>query len=154
MGISAGEADGEGEVKQRGFRFGLIVFLIVASLLICLVNGLNLTSFSRMHGLLSPSIHLPIAAVPAGSADDQDAMFDDRQRFILRAFDRTKPMSSFLAGLGGLWGAPLWAFFVNRGQAVSSFGVQNKDGGIMRFVTAEKAYQQTALVCLYVCLCI
>ena len=36
-----------------------------------------------------------------------------------------------------------WAFYVNRGQGVTAFGVQNKDGGIAKFNTAEKAYQQT-----------
>lgn len=51
-------------------------------------------------------------------------------------------MSDFLNGLGGLWGVPLWAFYVNRGQALASFGQQNKDGGIQKFLTAEKAYQQ------------
>lgn len=35
------------------------------------------------------------------------------------------------------------AFYVNRGQAIASFGTQNKDGGIMKFSTANVAYQQT-----------
>lgn len=37
----------------------------------------------------------------------------------------------------------MWAFYVNRGQGLTSFGTQNKDGSIEKFVTAEKAYQQT-----------
>ena len=37
-----------------------------------------------------------------------------------------------------------WAFYVNRGQGMTAFGVQNKDGAIAKFNTAEKAYQQTA----------
>lgn len=52
-------------------------------------------------------------------------------------------MSSFLNGIGGIWGVPMWAFYVNRGQGISSFGKQNKDSAIAKFVTAEKAYQQT-----------
>ena len=52
-------------------------------------------------------------------------------------------MSDFLNGLGGLWGIPMWAFYVNRGQGITSFGRQNKDGEIAKFLTAEKAYQQT-----------
>ena len=32
---------------------------------------------------------------------------------------------------------------VNRGQGISAFGIKNKDGGIAKFNTAEKAYQQT-----------
>eukprot|EP00605_Chrysophyceae_sp_TOSAG23-4_P002955 GSChrysophyteH1.ASY1.ANO1.3254.1 assembled CDS len=52
-------------------------------------------------------------------------------------------MSNFLAGIGGVWGAPMWAFYVNRGQALTSFGVRDKNGGIGFFETAEKAYQTT-----------
>jgi hypothetical protein len=75
--------------------------------------------------------------------NDNGAEFDDMQRYILRNYDTSKPMSSFLNGLGGLWGVPMWAFYVNRGQGITSFGKQNKDSAIAKFVTAEKAYQQT-----------
>jgi hypothetical protein len=34
----------------------------------------------------------------------------------------------------------MWTFYVNRGQGIAAFGVQNKDGAIMKFSTAEKAY--------------
>lgn len=61
----------------------------------------------------------------------------------MRNFDDGKPMSSFLPGLGGLWGIPMWAFYVNRGQGITSFGIQNKDGPIAKFNTAERAYQTT-----------
>jgi len=61
----------------------------------------------------------------------------------MRNYDKLKPMSNFLAGLGGFWGVPMWAFYVNRGQGITSFGMQNKDGAISKFNTAEKAYQQT-----------
>lgn len=61
----------------------------------------------------------------------------------MRNFDKLKPMSNFLNGLGGLWGVPMWAFYVNRGQAIASFGKQNKDGAFFKFNTAEKAYQET-----------
>jgi hypothetical protein len=33
---------------------------------------------------------------------------------------------------------------VNKGQGITAFGIQNKDGAIAKFNTAEKAYQQTA----------
>jgi len=61
----------------------------------------------------------------------------------MRNFDKVKPMSNFLNGLGGMWGVPMWAFYVNRGQAIASFGKQNKDGAFFKFNTAEKAYQET-----------
>lgn len=74
---------------------------------------------------------------------DSEAMFDSLGRYILKDFDQIKPMSNFLAGLGGLWGVPMWAFYVNRGQGITAFGIQNKDGAIAKFNTAEKAYLQT-----------
>lgn len=69
--------------------------------------------------------------------------FDLNNRFIIKNYDLKDPVSNFLNGLSGEWGSPMWAFFVNRGQAITSFGIQNKDQGIMKFVTAEKAYFQT-----------
>lgn len=73
-------------------------------------------------------------------------VFDNAGRFILHDYDEEKPFSNFLAGLGGFWGVPMWVFYVNRGQGITSFGIQNKDGGILKFLTAEKAYQQTPFV--------
>lgn len=72
-----------------------------------------------------------------------DANFDELGRYVLKNFDQVKPMSNFLSGLGGVWGVPMWAFYVNRGQGIASFGIQNKDGAIYKFNTAEKAYQET-----------
>lgn len=86
----------------------------------------------------------PVLAEAAAPADER--VFDESGRFIMRAFDRQRPMSSFLPGVGGLWGLPMWTFYVNRGQAVATFGIENKDGGILMFQTAEKAYQATPTV--------
>lgn len=57
---------------------------------------------------------------------DGQAKFDADGRYVFENYDDVKPMSNFLAGLGGLWGVPMWAFYVNRGQGITSFGVQNK----------------------------
>ena len=54
--------------------------------------------------------------------------------------------ASFLPGVGGKWGVPMWAFYVNRGQGMATFGVETKDGGISLFQTAEKTYQVTPFV--------
>lgn len=72
-----------------------------------------------------------------------DGEFDDQNRYVMKDFDKLRPMSNFLNGMGGLWGIPMWAFYVNRGQGITSFGKQNKDSAMLKFVTAEKAYQQT-----------
>ena len=41
-------------------------------------------------------------------------------------------------------GVPLWVFYVNRGQAIASFGVENKDKPILEFQPANRAYQLTS----------
>lgn len=105
--------------------------------------------FSSMAGAIVIAIIIFSVTYFGGKSDISDDVlsgesdFDDSGRFIMKNFDRAKPMSDFLNGLGGLWGVPMWAFYVNRGQALTSFGLKNKDGEIERFVTAEKAYQQT-----------
>src|SRR6266478_4400819 len=70
--------------------------------------------------------------------------FDSQGRFILRNFDRAKPFSSFLPGIVGALGIPMWVFYVNRGQAISSFGIESKDHPFMEYQTANKAYQLTS----------
>lgn len=80
---------------------------------------------------------------PILTASPTDSMFDAQDRYVMHNFDKVRPMSNFLNGLGGIWGIPMWAFYVNRGQGITSFGKQNKDNAIAKFVTAEKAYFQT-----------
>ncbi len=74
----------------------------------------------------------------------QASQFDEQGRFILAAYDQAHPFSSFLPGIGGLLGIPMWVFYTNRGQAITSFGVESKDHPIMEFQPAHKAYQLTA----------
>ncbi len=71
--------------------------------------------------------------------------FDDAGRYIIPDYHRARPFSSFLPGIAGPLGRPLWVFTVNRGQAIASFGIENKDNPIMEFEPANKAYQQTPL---------
>jgi hypothetical protein len=70
--------------------------------------------------------------------------FDPFGRFILKDYQQARPFSSFLPGIAGTLGIPLWAFYVNRGQVIASFGVESKDRPIMEFQPANKAYQQTS----------
>jgi hypothetical protein len=67
--------------------------------------------------------------------------FDPLKRFVIEDFDVVPPFASFLPGIAGPLGIPLWAFYVNRGQAIASFGVGSKDMPIMEFQPANKAYQ-------------
>lgn len=54
--------------------------------------------------------------------------------------------SSFLPGVSGELGVPIWCFYVNRGQAVCSFGVSDKEHSIMEFYPAHQAYQNVSTV--------
>jgi hypothetical protein len=74
-----------------------------------------------------------------------EQIFDELGRFILKDYDRRKPFSSFLPGIAGLGGIPLWVFYVNRGQGIASFGIESKDSPIMEFQPANVAYRQNSL---------
>ncbi|MFI3186283.1 MAG: hypothetical protein QX198_09925 [Methylococcaceae bacterium] len=63
--------------------------------------------------------------------------------FVIDQYNDLAPFASFLPGIAGTMGRPAWAFYVNRGQAVASFGVRNKDGAFLEFFPADKAYQLT-----------
>lgn len=70
---------------------------------------------------------------------------DKEERFIIEDYNRAKAFSSFLPSIAGLYGKPVWAFYVNRGQCMAGIGVNNKDYSIMEFQPANKAYRQTPL---------
>lgn len=70
---------------------------------------------------------------------------NDKDEFIIEDYNHKKPFSSFLPAVAGLYGKPMWAYYVNRGQCMATFGVNNKDYSIMEFQPANKAYRQTAL---------
>ncbi|MCB4792315.1 MAG: cellobiose phosphorylase [Elusimicrobia bacterium] len=64
--------------------------------------------------------------------------------FVIENYSFGKPFASFLPGIAGLKGIPMWVFYVNRAQGIASFGVKSKDYAIMEFNPAEKAYGLTA----------
>ena len=45
------------------------------------------------------------------------------QTFVIDDYDRKPAFSSFLPGLAGVKGIPLWTFYTNRGQGMNSFGI-------------------------------
>lgn len=71
-------------------------------------------------------------------------MFDSQNRYVIEAYQRKPPFSSFLPGIAGPMGIPVWCYYNNRGQAVCSFGVENKDHAIMEFSSAHSAYQNVS----------
>ncbi len=67
------------------------------------------------------------------------------EEFVIENFGNKKTFSSFLPGLAGKRGIPLWAFYVNRGQGIASFGLENKDNQILEFYPAVQAYQNVSI---------
>ena len=65
--------------------------------------------------------------------------------YILDDYDRKVPFSSFLPGLTGEDGIPMWAFYTNRGQAIGSLGINSKSEAIIEFNPACTEYENTAL---------
>lgn len=63
--------------------------------------------------------------------------------FVIEHYDRQKPFASFLPGIAGVDGIPMWVFYNNRGQGIAGFGIQNKDGAILDFVPANHSYERT-----------
>lgn len=71
--------------------------------------------------------------------------FDEKQRFVIENYDCKQTLSSFLPGIAGVKGIPMWTFYVNRGQGVCSFGIRDKNSPIMEFSPAHIAYQQVTM---------
>ncbi|GJM81895.1 hypothetical protein HMSSN139_43910 [Paenibacillus sp. HMSSN-139] len=69
----------------------------------------------------------------------------EENAFVIEQFDRAKPFSSFLPGLAGLKGIPMWTFYVNRGQAVCSFGIRDKTARSWNSSPASITYQSVAM---------
>jgi hypothetical protein len=61
--------------------------------------------------------------------------------FVIENYNYSKPFSNFFPGVAGKYGIPMWTFYVNRGQAISSFGIKNKDNAILEFYPANKAWE-------------
>ncbi|KAG7360009.1 4-alpha-glucanotransferase [Nitzschia inconspicua] len=80
------------------------------------------------------------------SEDGTLMLFDDLKRFLLEDYDAKSNFASFLPGVGGYFGKPVWAFYVNRGQVISTFGTESKDYPLLEFNPANKAYQLTPYI--------
>lgn len=63
------------------------------------------------------------------------------ENFVMDNYGKKSTFASFLPGISGMRGIPIWCYYVNRGQCVVSFGVDNKDHAIMEFYPAHTAYQ-------------
>ena len=71
-------------------------------------------------------------------------MFDREGRYLMTDYHGIPPFSSFLPGIAGPMGIPVWCYYNNRGQAVCSFGAQDKDHAILEFCPANTAYRDVS----------
>ena len=71
----------------------------------------------------------------------KDDYIDELGFYTIEDYDKKHSFSSFLAGIAGVEGIPMWSFYVNRGQAISSIGIRDKDNCIMEFFPANEAYK-------------
>jgi len=78
--------------------------------------------------------------------DKKLKLFDSANRYVLEDFDAKPTFASFLPAVAGLYGIPVWSFYVNRGQGIASFGFKSKEYPILEFNAANKAYQDTPYV--------
>ena len=84
-----------------------------------------------------------LANVIAVDQSGKVRLYDEHDRFVMEDYDVKPTFSSFLPGVAGIYGKPVWSFYVNRGQGIASFGTESKDYPIMEFNAANKAYQVT-----------
>jgi hypothetical protein len=76
--------------------------------------------------------------------NEAEYSLDQDGAFIIKNYHSARPFSNFFPGIAGEWGIPMWVFYVNRGQGISSFGIESKDKAIMEFQPANKAYRLTS----------
>ncbi len=61
--------------------------------------------------------------------------------FVIENFNFSRPLANFFPGIAGKYGIPMWVFYVNRGQAIASFGTKDKDHSILEFFPANRSWQ-------------
>jgi hypothetical protein len=66
--------------------------------------------------------------------------------FHLHDYNQARPFASFLPGIAGEYGKPMWVFYANRGQCISSFGVRDRNSAMLEFQPANKANVLTPLL--------
>lgn len=67
--------------------------------------------------------------------------YNKEKQFIIEDYDKARTFASFLPGIAGVDGIPMWAYYVNRGQVLGCFGVRDKNSTIMEFFPAQTMYK-------------
>ena len=68
-------------------------------------------------------------------------MSQKEKAFVIKNYGKKSTFASFLPGISGIHGIPVWCYYVNRGQCVATFGSENKDNAIMEFSPAHQCFQ-------------
>lgn len=118
---------------------------IILGVLAVAVVGFGYVALSPSEVESTESIAMASADTPVAPSGEL-RLFDDTGRFVMEDFDSKPTFSGFLPGVAGYYGKPVWSFYVNRGQGISSFGMQSKEYPILEFNAANKAYQVTPFV--------
>ncbi len=103
-------------------------------------------SYAGQIDQLNPLLHCAPVSAPRYGQDMTKQTALQADGFHLADFNSTRPFSSFLPGIAGASGKPLWVFYTNRGQCISSFGVRDKNAAMLEFYPANKAYILTSLL--------
>lgn len=62
--------------------------------------------------------------------------------FVIKDFAKKKIFTNFTPAIAGEKGKPLWLFYTNRGQCITSFGIRDKDSCMLEFSPAFIAYER------------
>jgi hypothetical protein len=68
-----------------------------------------------------------------------------QNEFVIENYNSAPTFSSFFPGIAGVFGCPMWVFYANRGQCITSAGVKDKNGAIIEFQPANKAFRISSL---------
>lgn len=118
--------------------------LAIGAVLLAIIGGV--AALHHHFGYEPDSVIDSIMAEQSAAVVKEDgslALFDHMQRYVMEDYDAKSTFSSFLPGVAGYFGKPVWAFYVNRGQGIATFGTESKETPILEFNPANKAYQLT-----------
>jgi len=133
--------------KDARPRSSRMKWIIAAAVGISIVLVVTLTSFSTGQQV-KPKNQIEFESSNLLNPEDEKKLklFDSMNRYVMEDFDAKPTFASFLPAVAGLYGIPVWSFYVNRGQAIASFGFKSKEYPILEFNAANKAYQDTPYV--------
>ncbi len=70
---------------------------------------------------------------------------DQKDGFEIEDYQAAKRFASFLPSVAGMDGKPIWSFYTNYAQGITSFGVEGKNHPMVPFESAVTAYQSVKL---------